>query len=234
MDAARVPVVHLGVDTRIYRPRPAERQSIRSRLGLPASAPLVTLVARFQNVKGHHIFLDMANRVLLSEPRARFAIAGENVFGGRGDEAYKRRIRDTVDADPALQAAVQFLGWISETEDLLAASDVVVCSSLFESFGMVHLEAMACEVPVVSTDVGGPAETIVDGATGFLVPPGRPDLLAARVLRLLGDPHERQALGRAGRARVIERFSVDRYAETMLNVFDAVTGDARTARAPSA
>jgi glycosyltransferase involved in cell wall biosynthesis len=234
MDAARVPVVHLGVDTRIYRPRPAERQSIRSRLGLPASAPLVTLVARFQNVKGHHIFLDMANRVLLSEPRARFAIAGENVFGGRGDEAYKRRIRDTVDADPALQAAVQFLGWISETEDLLAASDVVVCSSLFESFGMVHLEAMACEVPVVSTDVGGPAETIVDGATGFLVPPGRPDLLAARVLRLLGDPHERQALGRAGRVRVIERFSVDRYAETMLNVFDAVTGDARTARAPSA
>jgi glycosyltransferase involved in cell wall biosynthesis len=56
------------------------------------------------------------------------------------------------------------------------------------------------------------------------------------VLRLLGDPHERQVLGRAGRERVIERFSVDRYAESMLNVFDAVTGDARTgsARAPSA
>lgn len=227
MDPARVMVVPLGVDARICRPRPSERDAIRAGLGLPTAAPLVTLVARFQHVKGHHVFLEMARRVLQAEPRACFAIAGENVFGGRVDETYKRRIVDTVAADPRLRDAVRFLGWIKASEELMAASDVVVCSSLFESFGMVPVEAMACEVPVVSTNVGGPAETIVDGETGFLVEPGCPEALAERVLRLLANPDESRAFGRAGRSRVIARLSVERYAEAMTAVFSSVAANLR-------
>jgi glycosyltransferase involved in cell wall biosynthesis len=219
-------VVPLGVNTRVFRPRTEDIRAIRAKLELAAAAPLVTLVARFQDVKGHHIFLEMARRVLHTKPGARFAIAGDNVLGGKAGEDYKRRIVDMAGADPSLRNAVKFLGWVSATEELIAASDIVVCSSFFESFGMVHIEAMACEVPVVSTNVGGPAETIVDGETGFLVPPGRPDLLAACVLRLLDSPHERQAFGRAGRERVIARFSVDRYAESMTDIFSVVASSA--------
>ena len=147
LNPARMTVVPLGVDTRVFRPRTEDIRAIRAKLELPAAAPLVTLVARFQDVKGHHIFLEMARRVLHTKPGARFAIAGDNVLGGKAGEDYKRRIVDMAGADPSLRNAVKFLGWVSATEELIAASDIVVCSSFFESFGMVHIEAMACEVP---------------------------------------------------------------------------------------
>jgi glycosyltransferase involved in cell wall biosynthesis len=226
IDPARVAVVPLGVDVTRFRPRHDDRPAIRARFGLPSDRPLVTLVARFQDVKGHHVFLDMARHVLRSDPRTLFGIAGENVFGGSADERYKQAIVGTATADSVLRDAVRFLGWTPNAEELIAASDVVVCSSRFESFGMVAVEAMACEVPVVSTNVGGPAETIVDGETGFLVPPARPDLLAARVLDLLADPAKRQAFGRAGRARVVSRFNVERYATVMADILTRVAGGA--------
>lgn len=208
----RVALVPLGVDTTTFRPRPDERQGLRSAFGLPPETPVVTLVARFQDVKGHDIFLDMASRVRCVNPRTCFVVAGENVFGGSAEEAYKRRVLAMAAGDPVLREAVRFPGWVSRPQDLFAASDVVVCSSRFESFGMTIVEAMASGVPVVSTNVGGPAEIVEDGVTGYLVPPGRSDLLAARVAELLDDPDRRRAFGEAGRRRVLERFTVERYA----------------------
>jgi glycosyltransferase involved in cell wall biosynthesis len=113
---------------------------------------------------------------------------------------------------------------VPDPERLLAASDVVVCASRFESFGMVLVEAMASGVPVVSTNVGGPAETIADGETGYLVPPGRPDLIAARVLDLLADADLRQRMGTAGRARAKERFELRRYVEGFSEVIETLAG----------
>jgi glycosyltransferase involved in cell wall biosynthesis len=79
---------------------------------------------------------------------------------------------------------------------------------------------MASAVPVVSTNVGGPAETIVDGETGFLVPPNRPDLLAERVVHLLERDELRRRMGDAGRDRVLRLYSVRRYAEAMTSLFE--------------
>jgi glycosyltransferase involved in cell wall biosynthesis len=107
---------------------------------------------------------------------------------------------------------VRFLGWTAEVEKLLAAADVLVCSSWFESFGLAVIEAMACGIPVVSTNRGGPAETVIDGETGFLTPPGRDDLIADLTLQLLTDAHLRREMGEAGRLRVCQFFSLDRYA----------------------
>ena len=211
MGADRVQVLPLGVDTERFRPRPGERDAIRRELGLSPDAPLVTLVARFQHVKGHDRFLDAARLIARERPDAHFAVAGANVFGGRPDEAFGRRVQATARADATLRERVRFLGWVPTIERLVAASEVVVCPSRFESFGLVAVEAMASEVPVVSTDVGGPAETIVDGETGYLVPPGDPRRIAERVVTLLADPPLRARLGRAGRARVLARFSRERY-----------------------
>jgi glycosyltransferase involved in cell wall biosynthesis len=83
----------------------------------------------------------------------------------------------------------------------------VVCSSHFEGYGVVNIEAMACGKPVVSTNQGGPAETILDGETGYLVPPRDPAALASRVIYLLHEPELRQKMGAAGRARVEQHFS---------------------------
>jgi glycosyltransferase involved in cell wall biosynthesis len=216
-----VHLVPLGVDPDRCRPRtPEERAAIRDGFGLPPDAPLVTLVARFQRVKGHDVFIDMATRVAARHPAAQFVVAGEDAFGVTADARFRREVLAQA-ARVASRAPVRFLGWVDRPERLIAASDVVVCSSRFESFGMVHLEAMASGTPVVSTDVGGPAETLVDGETGWLVPPDRPDLLADRVAALLADGALRGRMGRAGRARVVEQFTVARYAERFADVVDA-------------
>jgi glycosyltransferase involved in cell wall biosynthesis len=225
MDPERVRVLHLGVDTGTFRPRPDGTREIRRALDLPEDGLVVTLVARFQDVKGHDVFLDAARLVLEARPDVTFAMAGENVFGGTADAAFRRRVMRTIDTDPRLSRHVRRLGWVDQAADLIAASTVVVCSSRFESFGMVVVEAMSSGVPVVSTSVGGPAETVVDGETGFLVPPRRPDQIAARVLTLLGDEALRTAMGRAGRARAIERFSLARYAREYGDHVDALTGE---------
>jgi glycosyltransferase involved in cell wall biosynthesis len=221
MPPERVTTVPLGVDSAVYTPRPSERIAVRRRLGLPEQGSVVTLVGRFQTVKAHDVFLAAARLIAAARSDVAFAVVGENAFGVAADEAFKRQIMAQVDADPALRPHVHFLGWIDRTEHVISASDVVVCSSRFESFGMALVEAMSSGVPVVSTNVGGPSETIEDGVTGFLVPPGRPDAIAARTLELLQDAPRRRAMGRAGRARVEAHFSVARYAETFQEIASA-------------
>ena len=204
MPRDRVRVIVPGVDPAQYHPG-VDGGPIRERLGLGADAPLVGMIARFQHVKGHDVFQAMARRVLAQIPEARFVVAGENVFGVSKDEAYKQDVLRAAREDPALSAALTYLGFWPDAREVIAASDVIVCPSRFESLGMVHLESMAMARPVVSMDNGGPAETVVDGETGFLVPPEDPDALADRVVRLLRDPALRQRMGAAGRERVLAR-----------------------------
>jgi glycosyltransferase involved in cell wall biosynthesis len=220
MPPDRIRVVHPGVDVRVFRRCPDQRAAVRRELGVGPDSPLVTVLARFQAVKAPDVFLAAARLVAREAPGARFVVAGENAFGDRAAGALERRVRAEAAADPVLRERLRFLGWQAHPERLLAATEVVVVPSRFESFGMVPVEAMAAEVPVVSTNVGGPAETIVDGETGFLVEPGRPREIAARVLTLLRDPDLRARMGRAGRARVEARFSLDRYAAAFGGALD--------------
>jgi glycosyltransferase involved in cell wall biosynthesis len=97
---------------------------------------------------------------------------------------------------------------------------VIVCSSDFESYGMVNVEAMASGKPVVSTRRGGPAETVVHGETGYLVDPRDTNSLAAHVIDLLRDPARRQQMGAAGRARVEARFSARAMADRFADVIE--------------
>jgi glycosyltransferase involved in cell wall biosynthesis len=222
MPSDRVRLLYPGVDTSVFRPSPGNREDVRRELDVPKDAPLVTLLARFQEVKGHELFLEAARLIARRFPAARFVIAGENVFGGAGDEALKRRVISTVRADPVLRERVKFLGWVERTERLLAASDVLVCSSRFESFGMSLVEAMASEVPVVSTRVGGPSEIVAHAETGYLVDPGRADQIAEHVLALLEDSDLRARMGRAARIRAVERFELRDYVEGFSQVLEAV------------
>jgi glycosyltransferase involved in cell wall biosynthesis len=226
MSPDRVQVLHLGVDTTRFRPRPEERAHVRKDLQAPTDVPLVTLLGRFQHAKGQDVFLEACRLIATRAPKARFVLAGENVFGGSTEEAFKRRMISQALGDPLLRETVHFSGWVDRPERLLAASDVVVCSSRFESFGMALIEAMASEVPVVSTNIGGPAEIVAEGETGYLVPPGRPDLIAERVLALLEDGGLRRRMGTAGRARAKDRFELSRYAAGFAAVMESLVGGA--------
>jgi glycosyltransferase involved in cell wall biosynthesis len=99
---------------------------------------------------------------------------------------------------------------------------VFACPSIYEPFGIINLEAMACETPVVACAVGGIKEVVVDGETGFLVPPQDPDRLAAALSKVLDDPDLAARMGRAGRARVLEHFTWDRIAEKTVAMYETL------------
>lgn len=212
MPPERMPVLPPGVDTGRFRPG-VDGSAVRADAGVNADAPLVALIARFQDVKGHDVFQEMARLVALEIPEARFIVAGENVHGVSADDAYKARILQIAREDPLLRERLIYLGFRADAERVIAAADVVVCSSQFESYGMVNVEAMSSGKPVVSTRRGGPSETVVHGETGFLVDAGDAAGFAQYVITLLRDLALRQRMGAAGRARVEQHFSAQAMAE---------------------
>ncbi len=218
MAAERIEVLYPGVDTERFHPS-VDGLKVRFEAGISMDAPVVALVARFQDVKGHDVFQAMARQVALQIPEARFIVAGENTQSS-ADNAYKTRILETAQNDPLLHSRLKYLGFRADVERVLAAADVVVCSSHFESYGMANVEAMASGKAVVSTNRGGPTETVVDGETGFLVEAGDAAGLARHVIDLLRDSDLRTRMGNAGRARAERLFSAQATAERFTQVLD--------------
>jgi glycosyltransferase involved in cell wall biosynthesis len=118
----------------------------------------------------------------------------------------EERLRQEVDQHPNVRW-INSMVPVEEIVQLYSHADVFVCPSVYEPFGLINLEAMACETPVVASAVGGILEVVEEDVTGYLVPPGRPDDLAAALRRVLDDPAAAQAMGRAGRQRVEARFA---------------------------
>jgi glycosyltransferase involved in cell wall biosynthesis len=116
---------------------------------------------------------------------------------------------------------------VEEIVQLYSHAAVFVCPSVYEPFGLINLEAMACETPVVASAVGGILEVVEEDVTGYLVPPGRPDDLATALRRVLDDPAAAQAMGRAGRQRVEARFAWARVAARTEQVYAEAIADFR-------
>jgi glycosyltransferase involved in cell wall biosynthesis len=211
----KMPILIPGVNPDELKPGVVSGAAVREKIGIAPEVPLVSLIGRFQHIKGQHIFLEMAQRILVQRPDVHFALTGDNVFNVAKDEHYKQQIIQTVENDPKLRAQVHFLGFWPDSREVLAASDVIACTSYSESLGMVVIEAMSMGRAVVSTSAGGPSETVIDGKTGFLVEPGDPAAFAEATLKLLNDPALRVQLGTQARAHVIEHLSVRTYADQM-------------------
>jgi len=123
-----------------------------------------------------------------------------------------------------LEDRVQLAGERSDVPELLAASDVFVLSSRSEGLPVSVLEAMAAELPVVASGVGGLAELVVDGETGILVPPGDEAALAEALGRLVEDSELRRRLGAAGRARAESSFDLSAFRRAHLELYDRQLG----------
>ena len=218
----RVRVIHNGIDPEEYRPRPSEE--VLRRLGIDPAIPYVLFVGRITRQKG-------ILHLVRSIPHLR---GGEQVVlcaGAPDTPEIAAEMRQAV--DEARREAKAPIVWIPEMlpkEDIITLythAAVFVCPSVYEPFGIINLEAMACETPVVASAVGGIPEIVVPGETGVLVPldsndsgtfeprdPGAfSEALAASVNELMADPRRREAMGQAARRRVLERFSWKSIAE---------------------
>jgi len=214
-----ITVIPSGVDERFTTWGP---QAPRSK-DIPRVVSLGRLVAR----KG----VDDAIRALACHPTAELVIGGGppgDDFDGDADVVRLRAVAGEMN----LTHRVHFAGALDRDEAaaLVRSADVVVCPPWFEPFGIVPLEAMACGVPVVGTEVGGLIDTVVQDDTGVLVPPRRPDLLGAAMKDLLDDPARRERLARAG-SRRSRRYRWERIAGDTLSIYEQLV-DQRGEPAP--
>ena len=202
----RVHVIHNGIDPEIYRPLPSEE--VLRRLGVDPSAPYAFFNGRITRQKGLPLLLAAALKV---KPRYQIVLAASSPD--------TPEIAQEVDAlAERVRAERGNLVWIDRfisREDLIhlhTHATVFVCPSIYEPFGLVILEAMACETAVVASRVGGIPEIVVEGETGYLVDYNPEDTasfstsLAARIEQVLGDAELAVRMGMAGRKRVLEHF----------------------------
>ena len=210
-------VVHNGVDTERFRPK--DGTTIRWKLGIPVSCPVVGVFAAFKKQKNHSMLFRAFKLVLGSIPEAQLLLIGDLPVDSRGRlNGYKVQLDNLVD-DLGIRHRCIFLGHQANVERLYPACDITVLPSLHEGTPNVLLESMACGVPVVATNVCDNDYIIKEGEVGYLVALGDDVGMARRIVSLLGNKALRQEMGQRARNRVRKEFSIKRMAEKIEAVY---------------
>ena len=208
-----VRVIHNGSRLDAFTNRdPAGRDELRVSAG--GDGPVVLAAGRLSPEKGFGVLVEAAAGVVAEDPTVRFVVFGE----GPERPALEARIS-------ALDLADHFrlAGFRKDLDALIPWADVVAIPSFTEGLPNVALEAGAAAVPVVATAVGGVPEVVADRETGFLVPPGKPEALAERLLRVIQNRSMSHRMGVAARRRMEEHFSFDAQAGAYVELFEELS-----------
>lgn len=188
------------------------RRRIRGELGVADSTPLVGTVGRFVRAKGYEYLLEALAALRHARPDLKWLAVGDGEL----------RPQMTMLADElGLSGAIIWAGLREDIDDLLAAMDIWVMSSVREGLPVSLLEAMACEKPIVATSVGGIPDAVSDGIEALLVPAADPAALARAVGILLDDPARAALLARAARDRAVRDYSIGAVARTIEDIYRA-------------
>jgi len=188
--------VRNGRDPAVFRPDLSARERIRGELGVPEDRVVIMAVSRLVWHKGYPE-LAAAMRMV---PEAELWVAGERLDSDRGADMA------ALLGSAGLGCRLRMLGYRADIPALLAAADIFTLPSRFEGLPMSVIEAMLTGLPVVATNVRGPAEQVVDEVTGLSVPAGDQVALGSALGRLVRDPELRARMGQAGRQRALERY----------------------------
>lgn len=229
----RIRVIHNGIDPDEYRPRLSEE--VLRRRGIDPDLPIILFVGRITRQKG---ILHLVRALAHLDPGAQVVLCA----GAPDTPEIGEEMRTLVE-EARRNSAVPIV-WLpemlprDEIINLYSHAAVFVCPSVYEPFGIINLEAMACETPVVASAVGGIPEIVVEEETGLLVPlepddsgtfePRDPErfslALAAAVNQLMADPQRRERMGKAARQRVLEKFSWAAIAAQTLEFYRQLVG----------
>jgi glycosyltransferase involved in cell wall biosynthesis len=216
---AKVRLIYNGIEA-IKLP---DRAKARAALGLDQDSLVGIIVANLIAYKGHRDLIEA-----LSHVQAHFSPPWRILAAGR-DQGLRAGLEVLARAK-GVSGRIQFIGERDDIPFLLAAADFGLLTSREEGFSNVILEGMAAALPMIVTGVGGNAEAVLDGETGFVVPPGNPKAIGEAILRVARDAALRNRLGAAGRARVEKEFSISRcvrsHAELYQNLLDKRRSDA--------
>jgi starch synthase len=234
VDSARVHVIHNGIDLDQYRK--VDSSAALKRYGIDPNGPYLLFVGRITRQKG---FQHLLRAIQFMDPGFQVILCAAAPDTPKMAEEMKTAVERAKAQRPGVI-------WINEmvdqavTRELYSQAAVFVCPSIYEPFGIINLEAMACETAVVASAVGGIKEVVVDGETGFLVPleqpkedsfePANPEKfardLAERINQLMKDRQLREKFGRAGRKRVEEQFSWTSIAQKTKALYETLVRNA--------
>jgi glycosyltransferase involved in cell wall biosynthesis len=233
-DGQRIADLHLGrrllrvpsfiyyppVDADRFRPSEERRAFIRRELGIPPEAPVVGMVANINPQKGIQYFVRAAGHIHRSMPQTHYLAVGAWY---QSKERYSQAIKSEIQLAGIPLKQLFFVGYKANVEDFYAAMDVKLITSVPRSEGTTTtaMEAMACGVPVIATDVGAIREVIEDRVTGILVPPLDPEAMARATVTVLASPEVRTRMGVAARKRAAEMFNVDSCVNAHIAAFEA-------------
>jgi glycosyltransferase involved in cell wall biosynthesis len=195
-----------GVDTRRYSPRPRQDAA--------AGAPIILYASRLLQPKGIYELVEAARSLKKRGVPARFLIAGEP------DSGNPTSVPAATLEQWRAEGAIELLGHVNPIDEFLARASIVVLPSYREGMPKILLEASAMGKPVVTTDVPGCREAIIDRETGLLVPVADAKALERALETLLADAALRERMGTAGRRYVEREFSADRVIEETCRVYD--------------
>ena len=215
-------LIYYAVDQSGHDPALADGARVREEQGIAADAPVIGKIAYFyaptntagllpqrllkRGIKGHEVLIRAAPLVLKSFPDAKFVLVGRG--WGAGGPQYEQELKDLAH-DLGVGHAVLFPGERSDVPDVLASFDIAVQCSLSDNLGGT-VESLLMAKPLVVSDIGGFADTVLHEETGLVVPVDDPPALAAALERLLRDRALGRRLGENGRRRMLERFTLAR------------------------
>ena len=211
--------VYSGMDTRPFLNPPVAREQVRRELGISDQQVVIGTIARLFHLKGHEDLLDLAPALCARWPDLRFLWVGDGLLR----DTFERRMRAMNLRDRFILTGLVPPGRVPE---LTGAMDIVVHPSRREGLARALPQGSLAGHPVVTYDIDGAKEGVIDGTTGFVIPPFARQELAGAIDRLMASPELRRRMGEAGRAFALGRFDKD----VMVERLDAVYREAIEAR----
>lgn len=209
----KIVVRHLGIDTNRFKPDPNAGVLLRKKYGIAPDELILSTVQYLRPIKNPQTIVEACGVLAKRHVRAHLFVAGD----GEMLEELQALSREL-----GIEDRTHWLGLVPDPTNLLQASDLFILSTVGEAFGLVLAESMACGVPVVGSESGGIPEVVVNGETGLLVPPLKPELFADAIEQLGKDKEMRSRLSSQGIKRVREQFSMEKTVNATIGIYESL------------
>jgi glycosyltransferase involved in cell wall biosynthesis len=215
-DCTKIRVIHNGVNLKRFSSDPAASQRIRQELGVSEDQFLMGIVGQITPRKGQFELILAFAKVAKQLPKAVLTVVGAPLFNN--DHEYLEKLKRTAENLGVVDRVI-FTGARNDVQVVMQALDLLVLNSNVEPFGLVVIEAMACGIPVLATDVDGVPELIRHGVSGWLVPAGDKQQLTQGLVTLATDRKLRSCLAGEAKNNTVPKFSAEKYLQMVENYY---------------